>query len=506
MQGSRALRGAAVWAAAWAVLVGAGDALDLGNKALILVLACALSALWWPVGPTLVAGAVSVLAFNVAFVPPTGTFSVDLHQHALLLLAMGSVSGIVALLVARQRQLALQAQSQAQRADELRQLGEALRAVDDPRAETTRLADALRRITGHPPRLWLPPAADDAPDVGPHSALRSDALDGLRMCARSGQAMGPGTGRYETEPAWTLPMRGRQRAHGAALLPLDDPPPADPSALAHAQALCDQMGAALEQAQALHAAAQAREAARSEALRNTLLSAISHDHRTPLASILGAAGALHDQAERLDVAQRRRLAATIVDEATQLGRLTDNLLQLARLESHAVAPSADWESAEEIVGSTLQRARRRLRDGEGVADGTRALRARVEPGLPLLRCDALLIVQALDNLLDNAMKYAPGPVELLARRDGDQVLLAVRDRGPGVPAAQREGIFERFRRGVEADPATAPRRGAGVGLALCRAIATAHGGTLTCRPRHHGGASFELRLPVVEPPATGEPP
>jgi two-component system sensor histidine kinase KdpD len=123
--------------------------------------------------------------------------------------------------------------------------------------------------------------------------------------------------------------------------------------------------------------------------------------------------------------------------------------------------------------------------------------ARVEPGLPLLRCDAVLIVQLLDNLVDNALKHGANAedeatAEIVARRLGEQLVLAVKDRGPGVPAAERERIFEPFARG-EAHR----ERGAGVGLALCRAIAEAHGGTLRCRARGHGGASFECVLPLA---------
>jgi two-component system sensor histidine kinase KdpD len=263
----------------------------------------------------------------------------------------------------------------------------------------------------------------------------------------------------------------------------------------HAQALCDQAGVALERAAALRAAAANREAAQAQALRNTLLAAISHDHRTPLATILGAAGSLHDQGDRLSPAQRQRLAATIVDEAAQLTRLTENTLQLARLGAGGLDIRRDWESAEEIIGTVLRRTRQR--------DPARRLRTRVQPDLPLLQVDALLLVQLLDNLVDNALKHAgeAGPVEIVARRVGHELVLAVRDRGPGVPLAQRDRIFEVFQRGAQAGP-----RGAGVGLAVCRAIARAHGGELRYRARSHGGSSFELVLPVQDQPADGDPP
>jgi len=314
--------------------------------------------------------------------------------------------------------------------------------------------------------------------------------------------MGPGTGRHQEQSAWYLPMRGRGSAFGAALLPLASAADDAGALRVHAQALCDQMGLALERAAALRSAAASREAAQTQALRNTLLAAIAHDHRTPLATILGAASSLSEQDERLSPAQRRRLAATIVDEASQLARLTDNTLQLARLDSPGLVLHADWESAEEIVGTVLRRVRAR--------DPANLVKARVEPKLPLLRCDAVLLVQLLDNLVDNALKYGGGtPVEIVARRAADHVLLAVRDRGPGVPAEWRSRIFEAFQRAappvVPGRRGDQPRpRGAGVGLALCRAIARAHGGELTLRSRRHGGSSFELFLPITAPPTADE--
>jgi two-component system sensor histidine kinase KdpD len=311
--------------------------------------------------------------------------------------------------------------------------------------------------------------------------------------------MGPGTGRYEEQPAWYLPMRGRGASPGAALLRLDAAAAIEPAARAHAQALCDQMGLALERAAAIHAAAEAREAAQAQALRSTVLAAIAHDHRTPLATILGAASSLHDQDDRLAPEQRRRLAATIVDEAAYLARLTENALQLARLDASGLELALDWESAEELVGAVVRRLRQRY--------GADRISARLDAGLPLLRCDAVLIVQLLDNLVDNAIKHGgAATVEIDVSRAGDRLVFSVADRGPGVPVAERERIFEIFRRGdappraqTLAHESGAPR-GAGVGLAVCRAIARAHGGEVVYRPRDGGGSRFDVALPLGAPP------
>ncbi len=467
--------------------------LDLANLAILLVLASALAALWLTPAMCLASCALAVLMFNFALVPPRFTFSVDLHQHALLLATMLSVSWIVALLMARQRRLAEAERLLAQRARQLQDFGATLRDSENPRSRAPELQATLASLVGAPVALLLREGPKAETRLGEAS---SDGWAGLGMSLHHSQAMGPGTGRHEDQTAWYLPLRGRQAGLGAALLPLTNQPEPTPELRAHAQALCDQMGLALERADATQAATTAREQAHAHALRNTLLAAISHDYRTPLATILGAASSLHDQADRLSAEQRQRLAATIIDEAGQLGRITDNTLQLARLDTPGLTLHLDWESAEEMVGTVLRRARQRQPE--------RTVKARVRPGLPLLRVDAVLLVQLLDNLVDNALKYGgdTAPVEIAVTLETGQVRLAVLDRGPGIPPEWRERVFDAFQRGDPGDPTSRPadapaRRGAGVGLAVCRTIARAHGGELTLRMRARGGCSFECTLPVT---------
>lgn len=492
-----------VWAAAWALMLALDQTLDMANLALLLVLASAIAGLWLRPAASALACAGAVLAFNWVFVPPRGTFSVDLRQHVWLLAAMLGVGWIVAALVARQRALAQSEQRAAAQARQLRDMGDALRDSDEPQSRGPALRAALAALCAEPVSMLMlrdaMPALDDAQAAAWLGAPDADVSAGLWLATRQAAALGPGTGRHEDQPYWYLPLRARGAAYGAAQLPArsrsdgDDHSAAD--VRAHAQALCDQMGLALERAQALREAAQAREQAQAQQVRNALLAAIAHDHRTPLATILGAASSLALQDARLSIEQRQRLAASIVEEADRLTRLTDNTLQLARLDAPGMALALDWESAEELVGTAMARVRRH--------DPQRRLRSRVDAGLPLLRCDAVLMVQMLINLLDNALTYgAPdAPVELLVRRAGDELMFAVRDRGPGVPPALRERIFEVFQRGTSNDAA---HSGSGVGLALCRAVARVHGGRLMLRARHHGGSSFECFVPLGSAPSGQE--
>jgi two-component system sensor histidine kinase KdpD len=495
----------ALWLAAWSGATLLDHHVDLANQAMLFVIASVVASIWLSAPAAFAFALGCTISFNWGFVPPRGSLAVNLERHAVLLLAMLTVSWLIAGLVWRLRAQTAAARDAARWAARLQALGEALRDSAEPADQAAAVARALAELGGAPAALMLLrdelPPADHDETIVLHGEIDPDERAGLWLCLRQSQAFGPGTGRHGDQPAWYLPLRARGSAHGAALVRLAEPDTASDAARARAQALCDLLGVALQRSVLARQTQAARELAQTQGVRNALLASISHDYRTPLAVMLSAASSLQQQGERLSATQRERLAGQIVAEIEQLSRMTDNTLQLARLDAAGVALRLDWESAEEIVGTALAHARRR--------DGQRRLHARLEPGLPLLRCDALLLSQLLDNLVDNALKYSDGPVELVVRlqtplpgeQGQSQVVLAVRDRGPGIAPAERRRVFEVFQRG---DAAVAgAERGAGVGLAVCRAIARAHGGELRLRARAHGGSSFELWLPVVEPPAGG---
>lgn len=467
--------------------------LDLANLAMLLILASALASLWVPGWVSMVSSAVAVMAFNWFFVPPRFTFTVDLHQNALLLAALLLVNWIIACLVVRQRQLADAARTVAEREARLRQWGDTLRDASDPAAYAAALRTALQEACGCDVVVSVLRAlGSDSHSAMPLQVGEPDDEQraGLALCTRDGRAMGAGSGRYDELADAYLPLRGRGVTLGAALVTGLARHTHAQALRPHLQALCDQMGSALHRSLMAIQEQQARDEAQLQATRNALLAAISHDYRTPLATIMGAASALQDQGERMDGLQRQRLAAGIVEESERLARLTDNTLQLARLDAPSVRLRCDWESAEEMVGAVLRRARRR-------PQGQR-VHAWVEPGLPLLWCDAMLVSQLLENLVDNGLKYSPAdaPVEVHVTLDRAHCVLAVSDRGPGIAPAWQEKVFEVFQRGDTYPNDVETSRGAGVGLAVCRAIARAHQGELLLLPRAEGGCRFEFRLPL----------
>ena len=205
-----------------------------------------------------------------------------------------------------------------------------------------------------------------------------------------------------------------------------------------------------------------------------------------MAAIVGAASALQTQHDKLSTPERGRLLASIASEAAYLSTLTENTLQLVRLTSLQQDIQRDWESLEEIVGAVLARVRQR--------DNTRRIRASVPTGLPLLKADPVLLAQLIANLLDNALQYSAGEIELSVKHKGQTLVIAVKDRGAGIAPEAQELIFEPYHRGDRSG-----QRGAGLGLALCRAIAVAHGGSLTVRNRQGGGSCFFATLPMSEP-------
>jgi two-component system sensor histidine kinase KdpD len=236
-------------------------------------------------------------------------------------------------------------------------------------------------------------------------------------------------------------------------------------------------------------AAQVR--AEAERVRNALLSAVSHDLRTPLTAITGAASAVLEGETRLDDVTRHELLESIRDEAERLNRLVNNLLDVTRLESGSLQLRREWIPVEELVGVALARLAKPL--------GDRKVTTRLPEDLPPVLVDGLLIEQVLINLLENATKHTPAgqPIDIEAHRVADSIVVDVADRGPGLPTGEEQRIFDKFF-GVGTGG------GAGLGLTICRAIVEAHGGRIRGDNRQGGGAVFRFSLPAGEPPRPPE--
>jgi len=253
-----------------------------------------------------------------------------------------------------------------------------------------------------------------------------------------------------------------------------------------------QAAVAMERVQLAQAAQAADTQVASEKLRNILLSSISHDFRTPLASIIGATSTLLDKASAaLDEERRRSLLRAVLDEARRLHRLVDNLLDLTRLTSGPVQLKRQPVAIDELTGAVLHRLHDALAGREVVLD--------VAADLPLVSCDEVMIEQVLFNLVENAQKHTPAgtPIRISARAFPAVIEIAVADRGPGLPPGEEQRVFEKFHRARE-EPA---QSGFGLGLAICKTIVEAHGGEIGARNLAGGGAEFRFSLPLDAEPS-----
>jgi two-component system sensor histidine kinase KdpD len=256
-------------------------------------------------------------------------------------------------------------------------------------------------------------------------------------------------------------------------------------------AFCSLITQALER---LYLADQAKEAtlqAETESLRNALLSAISHDLRTPLTRITGAASALIESGCECPDEEKQDLGKVILEEAQRMSDLTSKILNMARLSSGKIILHPDWNAVEEIVGSALTRLDKNLQG--------RPVRTQLPDSLPLVWIDAVLLEQVLVNLIENAIKYTPlgSPIDISAELLPAIVRLTVSDYGSGIPKGMEEKLFDKFYR-YETETQTS---GVGLGLALCRAIVEAHGGTIKATNLTGKGAAFMIDLPLREPPS-----
>lgn len=243
-----------------------------------------------------------------------------------------------------------------------------------------------------------------------------------------------------------------------------------------------------------NAAHRARSEAETERLRNALLSSISHDLKTPLTAITGAATTMLED-ESLDGLTRRDLVQTIYEEADHLNRLVSNLLYMTRLESGVVRVRKEWQPLEDVIDTAVNRLDSQLHGRELVTH--------FPDKVPSAPFDAVLIEQVLVNLIENALRYTPAntPIEIRATATKRSTTLEVADRGPGVPESERRRIFDKFYR---SDPRRADG-GVGLGLTISNAIVHAHGGELWVEEREGGGASFRFTLPHEGGETTNRP-
>ncbi|HEY9857030.1 MAG TPA: ATP-binding protein [Stenomitos sp.] len=438
----------------------------------------------------------SVAAFDFFFVHPYLTFAVSDTQYLLTFFIMGMVGMLISALTAR---LASQLSAIRQRERRAKALYELSRSLLSARAPMAILSDGARVIAselGQPVGAWLKgPHGEPFLAATPAIPLNASEEEVLRWVLREGRSAGPGTGMLPGSAYLFMPVTGARTVYGALALRWSEED-AFPGAEVRStlQTSVNQLAIAMDEARAREEADKALRQAEAERLRSALLSSVSHDLRTPLTGIVGAASSLVDGAEALTPEVRRDLAQGIVEEANRLSRLVNNLLQATRLDSGAVQLARTWFPIEEAIAPALARLSSEL--------SLHPVQVDLPRDLPMIDGDPLLVEQVFANLLDNAAKYSPPgtSIRVKAWPDGGWLWVEVSDRGPGIPPGEEERIFEKFRR----YPARSGAAGAGLGLAICRGIVQAHGGTMRARNLPEGGSAFQFYLPIANADATSK--
>ncbi len=470
------------------------ERLALANLIMVYLLGVLVVALRAGRGPAALSSVLSVAAFDFFFVPPRYTFAVGDTQYVLTFGVMLAVALVISNLAARVRDQVESARALERRTAALYAVSQACASAGETyevvQVAGRRLREALGEAVGV---AVLLPHRDGTLKVAfaENARFARDAKDlsVAQWCMDHAERAGLGTATLPGSAALYLPLLVSRGAVGVIGIGSDSGP-LELERLHLLEAFANQVALAVERTNLAAEAQTARLQVETERMRSSLLASVSHDLRTPLAAIAGAASTLLRGAETLSEGSRRELVESINEEADRLNRFIGNLLDMTRLEAGAVAIRKEWQPVEEVIGSALGQLEERV--------AGRRVQTHITDSLPLVPLDTTLVGQALTNLLENALKYTPAgsPIDIAARTEGDFLIIEVADRGPGLAPGEEIRIFEKFYR----LPSKIGQPGAGLGLAICKAIAAAHGGTMSAANRAGGGSVFSLRLPLAGPP------
>ncbi len=489
---------------AWATLVvavctglGAGvlQYLSVTDVAMVYLLGAGVVASRFGRGPSIFTAFLSIAAFDFFFVPPRFTFAFTDFRYGLTFVVMLAIALVISALTLRIRE-----QAETARARE-RHTG-ALYAMSRELAATRGFSELALVASRHLQEVFDARAQLLFPDgtgrlqvpigVPPAYPIDEKEQSVAHWAFARGHIAGVGTDTLPSAQAFYQPLVASGGIIGVlGLKPADPKRFEDPIVLQLAETFAGQAALALERAQLAERAQREQLEIEAERLRTALLSSLSHDMRTPLGAITGAASSLLEEHSALSEPARQDLLKTILEEAQRMNRLIGNLLDMIRVESGALEVQKEWQPLEETVGVALIRLDDRLR-GHPVT-------VQLPSDLPLVPVDGVLIEQVFVNLLENAVKYTPPgtPIEISAAATDGVVRVEVADRGPGFSPEEENRIFDKFYRAQGAPT----QGGIGLGLTICRGIITAHGGRIWAENRSGGGAVFRFTLPL-----TGAPP
>ena len=441
----------------------------------------------------IVTAVLSVAAFDFTVVPPYYSFAVSDTQYLLTFAAMLVTGVYISTLTARLRDLERLSRTREQRTESLLRLSRELLLCPDHNALLHVSIGHITEFFGSPAGVFLPDAAGrPALTYGsPELKIDDKELGVADWVIRHGEKAGAGTFTLPSAGAIYLPLKGVKATLGAlCVVPLTPVQFTHPDELRTLEAFTAQIAVALERMMLSEESHRSWERTELEVLRNTLLSAVSHDLRTPLAAITGSADSILQAGTSMSTATRDELLNTISRESQRMEDLIGKLLEMTRLESGNPVIQKDIVDVREVIISAVARWRNN--------DQHREFKVIIPESLPTVRGDPVLIEQVLSNLIENALAHAPTqtPLEINAVARANSILIRVMDRGPGLPPHDTQRIFEKFFRGQS----SSHHVGLGLGLAICKAIIQLHQGTITARNRDGGGAEFQVTIPTTNTP------
>ncbi len=463
------------------------------DLAMIFLVSVLASALLFGLTPAVTAAAVSALAYNFLFLEPRLSFAIGHATDVLTFVVFFAVALVTGWMAGRIRD---QAMAMSRRASAITALLAASRTLSASakQEETARaLAEQLAAASGGEAIVLLPDGDDVTPAAGSPTLKPLGAADqaAARWAWQHGEPAGADTGTLPNA-AWTFrPLQGIKARSGVAGIEAHTIQGEDGERFV--SALLDQGAVALERAEFAADAADAEALRRSDKLRSALLNSVSHDLRTPLSTVLGSATTLLEYGKSLDEKVQLDLLSSIREEAERLNRYVGNLLDMTRLEGGGLNIRSDWVDVRDVLGTAADRHARRL--------GRRTVTRDFPPMLTLVKADPALLEQALVNILENAIAYSPddSTIELAAYEDRNNVVISIEDEGRGIPTAELERVFEKFRRMEEA---TDRGKGAGLGLAISKGFVEAMGGRIAAASPIHDGRGTRILISMPKDVAT----
>ena len=478
-----------------AISLGVGEVVEpwfgLENVDLVFMTGIVAVAARFGLWPSLLASVVASLCYNFFFLPPIYTFTIADPTNVLAFFFFIVMAIIVSNVAARVRTQAVTAMARARTTESLYAFSRKLAGVgtlDDVLWATAYQAALMLKVRVV---LLLPREGTIAVAAGypPEDVLDEADLAAAKWAWQNNRPAGRGADTLPGAKRLFLPMRTGRGPIGVIGIDSDKPGPLlTPDERRLLDALIDQSALAIERVHLVEDMDRVKRTVETERLRSALLTSISHDLKTPLAAVLGAAGTLRGLSSKLSDAEKADLLQSIVDESERLNRFIANLLDMTKLESGAIAPNAAPHDLREIVGSALRRADKILAGHH--------VELELAGNLPMLALDAVLFEQALFNVLDNAAKYSPSgsTIRIEAWRDQDAVSLEIMDEGDGIPPDELEHIFDKFYRVQKGDHV---RAGTGLGLPISRGFIEAMQGTIVAANRSdRRGAVFTIRMPI----------